>query len=123
MTNLQPHTLIKLNDLPHTALTTHPTVIHTRKYLLLAPSKLREGSIRPDDTVDLTSRWGGDDDERTAERRMKRYDLSLNIQTSCLHIVGIKVPTSHQDSRSTHRKNIPIAKRPTNDIPRDLFIQ
>ncbi|GHJ83745.1 hypothetical protein NliqN6_0147 [Naganishia liquefaciens] len=67
--SIDPHTLIKLNNLPHTALTTHPTVIQTRKQLRLTAGDAGEG---------LTNGWKGveeDDPARAAERRAKRFQL------------------------------------------------
>jgi hypothetical protein len=70
----QPYTLIKLNDLPYTALTTHPTVIHARTWLTLAPSELRSGVQQPLETSEEgINRWRGvEDDQRTMERQAKR---------------------------------------------------
>ncbi|WVW86577.1 hypothetical protein I302_108627 [Kwoniella bestiolae CBS 10118] len=70
-----PHDLLSLNNLPYTALSTHPRILHTRKSLIISRRQipLSKLSNLPQPTTPVVEQEK--DEERERSKQLKRFQL------------------------------------------------
>ncbi|OCF61668.1 hypothetical protein L486_01326 [Kwoniella mangroviensis CBS 10435] len=69
-----PHELLSLNNLPYTALSTHPRILHTRKILIISRRQIPLSKI-PSHPVTSNSPFREENEEREKSKQLKRFQL------------------------------------------------
>ncbi|WWC95259.1 hypothetical protein V866_002118 [Kwoniella sp. B9012] len=69
-----PHELLSLNNLPYTALSTHPRILHTRKTLIISRRHIPSSKI-PSHPVTSNSPFQEENEEREKSKQLKRFQL------------------------------------------------
>ncbi|WWD04032.1 hypothetical protein V865_002095 [Kwoniella europaea PYCC6329] len=69
-----PHDLLSLNNLPYTALSTHPRILHTRKTLIISRRQIPLSKI-PFHPATFNSPPQENNEEREKSKQLKRFQL------------------------------------------------
>ncbi|KAK6909024.1 hypothetical protein I203_103034 [Kwoniella mangroviensis CBS 8507] len=69
-----PHDLLSLNNLPYTALSTHPRILHTRKTLIISRRQIPSSKI-PSQPATSSSPFQEENEEREKSKQFKRFQL------------------------------------------------